>query len=273
MYSRFEGLPYGTPGIGGSGLINFNLGNNLEMKLRNDKDTIDTDKKVKILESLNISTNYNLMADSLNWAPINISARTKVKILDITINGTLDPYAIAKNEYGNWVRINTFNLSNDNKLVRLTILNTSVGFSLNSNARKEENSKVKTHSEIDRYATLYGYPEQYIDFNVPWNIRINYSLRYSKPYDETNITQTLNVSGDLSLTDKWKISVTSGYDIENKKPSYTTINIHRDLHCWEASLYLVPFGQHKSYMFQINVKAAMLKDLKLAKRRSWYDNF
>ena len=81
------------------------------------------------------------------------------------------------------------------------------------------------------------------------------------------------MSGELNITKKWKISVSTGYDIEAKKMSATTIDIYRDLHCWEMSLHVVPFGQHKSYAFQINVKAAMLQDLKLNKRRSWFDNF
>ncbi|MBQ5572208.1 MAG: LPS-assembly protein LptD, partial [Bacteroidales bacterium] len=72
MYSMFEGLPYGTPNKGGSGTVNINLGNNLEMKLRNLKDTTKDNMKIKLLESFNISTNYNIFADSLRWAPISI---------------------------------------------------------------------------------------------------------------------------------------------------------------------------------------------------------
>ncbi|MDD4150666.1 MAG: LPS-assembly protein LptD, partial [Bacteroidales bacterium] len=120
---------------------------------------------------------------------------------------------------------------------------------------------------------LYGYPENYVDFDVPWNLSFSYNFNYNKPYDEATITQNVRMTGDFNLTNKWKISFGSGYDFILNKATYTTIDIYRDLHCWEASLHLVPFGAHKAYMFQINVKASMLKDLKLAKRRSWYDNF
>ena len=123
------------------------------------------------------------------------------------------------------------------------------------------------------YDIIYGYPDSYVDFNVPWNLRVSYTFRYTKPYNESQITQTLNLSGELNITKKWKISIATGYDIEAKKMSPTTIDIYRDLHCWEMSLHVVPFGQHKSYAFQINVKASMLQDLKLNKRRSWFDNF
>lgn len=269
MYSMFEGLPYGTPSKGGSGTINFNLGNNLEMKLRNLKDTTKDNTKIKLLESFSISTNYNIFADSLRWAPISISGRTRIKIIDISFNTTLDPYAIAQNEYGNYQRINKALVKDNGHLLRMTTGYITAGLSLNSKAR----DKKVEEAQQSMYEIIYGYPESYIDFNVPWNVNISYTFRYTKPYDEAKITQTLNVSGDLNLTNKWKISVSTGYDFEAKKMSPTTIDIYRDLHCWEMSLHVVPFGQHKSYAFQINVKASMLQDLKLNRRRSWFDNF
>ena len=268
-YSMFEGLPYGTPSKGGSGSVNINLGNNLEMKLRNLKDTTKDNTKIKLLESFNISTSYNIFADSLRWAPISITGRTRIKVIDISFNTSLDPYAIAQNEYGNYQRINKALVKDNGHLLRMTIGYITAGFSLNSKAR----DKKIEEAQQSMYDVIYGYPNSYVDFNVPWNLRVSYTFRYSKPYNESQITQTLNVSGELNITKKWKISVATGYDIEAKKMSPTTIDIYRDLHCWEMSLHVVPFGQHKSYAFQINVKAAMLQDLKLNKRRSWFDNF
>jgi hypothetical protein len=268
FYSRFETAPYGTPPRGGAGSVNFNLGNNLEMKVSDKRDTSNNDKKIKIFESLNFTTNYNIMADSLKWAPVNMSGRTRINFLNVNFNALFDPYAIAENPYGGaGVRINKAEYLESGKLFRLTSANLNLGFSLNS-----KNMPTKEVSN-EQMRSLYGYPEHYVDFDIPWNVRINYSLRYSKPYYESNVVQTVNVSGDFNLTSKWKISFTSGYDVKNKKASYTTIDVYRDLHCWEASIHIVPFGTHKSYMFQINVKADMLKDLKIAKRRSWFDNF
>lgn len=268
-YSMFEGLPYGTPNKGGSGSVNINLGNNLEMKLRNLKDTTKDNTKIKLLESFNISTSYNIFADSLRWAPISITGRTRIKVVDISFNTSLDPYAIAPNEYGNYQRINKALVKDNGHLLRMTIAYVTAGFSLNSKAR----DKKIEEAQQSMYDIIYGYPNSYVDFNVPWNLRVSYTFRYTKPYNESTITQTINMSGELNITKKWKISVSTGYDIEAKKMSATTIDIYRDLHCWEMSLHVVPFGQHKSYAFQINVKAAMLQDLKLNKRRSWFDNF
>ncbi|MBO7481821.1 MAG: LPS-assembly protein LptD [Bacteroidales bacterium] len=268
-YSMFEGLPYGTPSKGGSGSVNINLGNNLEMKLRNLKDTTKDNTKIKLLESFNISTSYNIFADSLHWAPISINGRTRIKVVDISFSTTLDPYTIAPNEYGNYQRINKALVKDTGHLLRMTTAYITAGFSLNSKAR----DKKIEEAQQSMYDIIYGYPNSYVDFNVPWNLRVSYTFRYSKPYEKSDITQTINMSGELNITKKWKISVSTGYDIEAKKMSATTIDIYRDLHCWEMSLHVVPFGQHKSYAFQINVKAAMLQDLKLNKRRSWFDNF
>lgn len=149
----------------------------------------------------------------------------------------------------------------------MTITKVSASFSLRS--LKNPNEDIPS----SQYETLYGYPDEYVDFNIPWNVRVRYNFNYSKPYDEVNITQSIAATGDFNLTKKWKISFGSGYDFVNNKATYTTVDVYRDLHCWEASLHLVPFGSRKAYMFKINVKASMLKDLKLAKRRSWVDNF
>jgi len=75
----------------------------------------------------------------------------------------------------------------------------------------------------------------------------------------------------LSLTPKWKIGFQSGYDFINKDLTYTSVNIYRDLHCWEMKFNWVPFGFRKMYTIDINVKSAILQDLKLSRRRDWYD--
>jgi hypothetical protein len=84
--------------------------------------------------------------------------------------------------------------------------------------------------------------------------------------------QTLNFSGDVSITKNWKLGVTSGYDFTNKNLSYTSINVYRDLRCWEAKIDWVPFGFNKRYSLGINLKTASLRDLRIPRQRSWFDN-
>jgi hypothetical protein len=269
-YSRFEGLPFSRTPRGGSGTVNFSLANNLEMKVRTKNDTVSEDKKVKILESFNVGTNYNIFADSLNWAPLNVSGRTKISVVNIDFGAIFNPYAYVVNENGSYVTVNKFLYKIDTakwRIARLTSANLSVSISLNKKA-----SANKDKPQYDPYQSLYGYPYEYVDFSIPWDINIRYSLMYSKTSITPNITQTVNISGSFNLTEKWKIDFSTGYDIKMNKITTSSINIYRDLHCWEASLRVVPFGTYRSYMFQINVKSSMLQDLKLKKERSIYDN-
>jgi hypothetical protein len=89
----------------------------------------------------------------------------------------------------------------------------------------------------------------------------------------TIITQSFGFSGDLSVTKKWKVSCSSGYDFVSKQITYTSFNFSRDLHCWNMTLTWIPFGFRQSYMFSIYVKTAILRDLKYNKQSDWRDRF
>jgi hypothetical protein len=279
-YSIFErGINTG-PGQGKSGTISFSIGNNLEMKVRSKKDTVNNFKKIKIFENLSFGSSYNLLADSLNLAPISVSGSTRLfDKVNINFSGSLDPYDFNKNNQ----RINKFVINQSGKLARLTSASFNFDFSLNS-TKKENSTKNKTASGEFPAGTNPNNPEfgqalnssfmnnQTVDFDVPWNLNIRYSFSYSKPFGEKNTFQTLGFSGDLSLTPKWKIGFNSGYDFKNQKLVTTTMNIFRDLHCWEMSISIVPLGVYKSYSFLIKVKSGMLQELKWSKRDSYLDN-
>ena len=117
-----------------------------------------------------------------------------------------------------------------------------------------------------------------VDFSVRWNFSLSYTLSFVSQYYasimnyESDVVQTLSLRGDLNLTKNWKIAFTTGYDFESKKMSYTSLDIYRDLHCWEMRFNWVPFGYYKSWNFTINVKAGMLQDLKYNMRNSYQDN-
>ena len=106
--------------------------------------------------------------------------------------------------------------------------------------------------------------------NIPLSFRYNFN--WSKPRtDDPNITQALNFNGNISLTSKWKIGFNSGWDFKNKELTYTSVNITRDLHCWQMRLSWITLGSRQSYSFSISAKSAILSDLKYEKRKSWYD--
>lgn len=264
-YSIFEEGIYGATNTSEAGLINLSLLNNFEMKVRNRKDSLGKDKKIKLLENLRFSSNYNIVADSLNWSNILINARTNIKKLNLIFTGSYDPYALDSNiTTGAITKVNTTELSRNGRLGRLTSATIAAGFSFrskNSTAKKE--SDFGSEQELEY---INANPSEFVDFNVPWTLNVNYNVRYSKPQLQSDLIQTLNFSGDLSLTKKWKIGVRSGYDFEQKDLSYTEIDIYRDLHCWEMTFNWVPFGPRQSYLFTIKVKSALLQDLKLTRR-------
>ena len=201
--------------------------------------------------------------------------------MNVTFGATFDPYAL--DSLGK-TRIDKYLLSEKGKLFRTTRAFINMGFSLRSKAGGKSSSvdDVESSGDISTDNPLgespldvsagYYYGD-YVDFKVPWSLRVDYSWSYSKPNTTQSFMHTVRLSGDISLTPKWKIGGNTGYDFVTRKMSVTNINIHRDLHCWEMRFTVVPFGPRKSYSFTINAKTALLRDLKYDKQRSWYDNF
>jgi len=280
-YPIHEGGVYGTASAGKSGSIGFSLNNTLEMKKLNIKDTTSTEtyKKIKLLDQLSISGSYNLAADSLNLSNINIGARTKVAGIDVNFGAILDPYA-----FQNGHLINKYEFSQTGHLARLTSANLSFGMSFNSKANEEKKKKdeaaaegsaaAQAELEKQKRKELAGEVPEYADFSAPWDLRMDYSMRYSRPDPSraATVTQTVDFSGNVSLTKQWKVGFNSGLDIQKMQVTFTQFNFFRDLHCMQMSLNLIPFGYRQSYMFTLRATSQLLKDLKLTKQQSYYDS-
>ncbi len=286
--SKYTGFAYGTPSRGENASMGISISNTLEMKVRDKKDSANEFKKVPIFENFSLSTSYNFLADSFNLAPLRITARTKLfnKKLDININGTLDPYV--------WILDSIYYDGSGNERVvqrktgryawdegmglgQFTQANLSIGTSFNPESWENKASDVDkeqlTDAERNEMEYIEQNPDLYVDFNIPWNFRVNYNVNYRKRgYEKASITQTLRFSGDFSLTPKWKIGFSSGYDFENKGFTQTNVNISRDLHCWQLAMTWIPFGRYQSYNVTIRAKSSLLQDLKLNRQRSWWDN-
>lgn len=270
-YSPYESNVFGGATTYKSSTLNFDLINNIEMKVRSSKDTVSGTKKIKLFENLQVGSSYNFAADSLNLNPITLGARTQLfESINIVYNSSFDPYAV--DSIG--IKRNEFNYINNESLLRLTNAQLAVNFTFKSKHAKSKTTSNKTsQTEMDK---INANRNAYVDFNVPWSLNANYNLNYLRNdnitlKDKKEYTQTVSFSGDVSLTKKWKIGFNSGYDFTNKDVTYTSLNIYRDLHCWEMQFNMVPFGFRKSYSFTINVKASVLQDLKLTRRRDWQD--
>ena len=260
QYSIMQNGLYGSPTNNKFGNINFSLGNILDLKIRKRKDTITKIKKIKLIESFSINSSYNIFSDSLNLSNIRISARNRfLNIIDLTFSADYDPY-IANSTKTN--RVNKFEINTNYRLARLKYFTTSLGLNISDKSFK---SNAESNEDSDEESRDF--------YNIPWNINANYSLRYDKGHSNSNFadtTQSLTISGNFKITKKWKIGFRSGYDFKDKKLTYSSIDIYRDLHCWEMLFNWIPLGYHKSYTLTIRVKADVLKDLKYENKKDWF---
>ena len=228
-YSPFANGIFGSPGTGLSNSLNFSLNNNLEAKLRK-KDS--TEKEAR--------------------------------------------------------KINTFNINNGGSLFRLTNAGITMNYSLSSKDDKSKKTSDEKNAQDNNSDGVFGedldvtnkqMDNKESDKNkvketklyqskIPWTLQLAYSLNYSNNNREQEISSnSLMFSGDIELTPKWNVGVSSGYDIKNQGFTYTQLRFSRDLDSWKLNFNWVPFGERQTYYFFIGVKSSMLSDLKYDKRQ------
>lgn len=273
-YTIFQNTLYGGPPGQQSGMITFAISNNLEMKVRNRKDTVTGSRKIPLIDDLTIRASYDIARDSCNWSPITLSGRsTLFKGLTVQYAWIYDIYA--RDSLGR--RTNTTEWKKNNRLLRLDNTSWDVGLNYSLSSEKVKGKKKPTKGTPQEQQDLIDYYDYYVDFDIPWSFSVNYSFRYTKTWDNylqervPKIIQTLGFNGQLNITPKWKISLTSGWDFVNNEISYTSIDVYRDLHCWEMRFGWIPKGAQQSWNFSINVKASILQDMKLNKKRDFRD--
>ena len=299
-YNIYSGQLYSPPGKGKSATMSLSIGNNVEAKVRDLRDTTGAGvKKIKLIDQLNLSTGYNFLADSLKLSNIGITMSTSVfEKVGISANVNFDPYAI--DERGR--KINKFNFQTQGwgKALRLTNASASLSYSLSGKGEVIGNDGSKTddgsgggeapQNSADYYRRIYYHPVTgeyipggwlyYTNPSVPWSLNFNYSFSYSRSYQYTNgqlitnnrYTQTLGVSGNIKLTPKMNLNATTGFDLMAMKMTTTQFSFRYDLHCFNISVSWVPSGMYQSYSFLISANAAALADLlRFKKSTSYWD--
>ncbi|NJM93481.1 MAG: LPS-assembly protein LptD, partial [Cytophagales bacterium] len=287
--SHYEGYVYGGPPAGESGSLGFSLNNNLEMKVRTKNDSAQSFKKIALLNSFTVSSSYNFLADSFQLSNINISGNTNLfdQKLSINFGATVDPYSYqllsqSVNTAGELVvtqrRTKEFAWNRGEGMGQITSANLALSTSLNPKMfeRKKELEEAARQAQTPEEEAIIrdamANPERYVDFTIPWDLSVNYTVRYTKAgFQQSEITQTLNFTGNTNVSENWKISFNSGYDFQAKDLTYTSINIHRNLHCWQLTFNWIPFGQRQSYFLTLQAKGSILQDLKLDRRKHWFD--
>ncbi len=308
--SKYEGFIYGSPPGGESRTMSFGVTNNMEMKVLDKKDTTGVSfKKIKLFDNLSANSGYNFAADSFKLSNISLSARTSFfeNKLAIQTSASLDPYIyqlISRTETATGTRVvqrrlDRYAWNNGQGLGQITSMNTSINLNLQGKS-KSTASQNQGRSAGDRGQGQFGEdpfnpdlaeteeereiretvqhiqnnPDLYVDFNLPWSLRTTYTISRSKRgFEEVAVRQSMNFGGSLGLTDKTQVTFNSGYDFDAKEFTTTRIGVHRDLHCWTLDFNWVPFGTYQSYFLTLRVKSAILQDLKVEKKRSFFDFF
>ena len=299
-YSPFSNGVYGTVSQGRQGTVSFAVSNNLEMKVKSDRDSTGV-RKISLIENLSANMSYNMAADSMKWSNLNTSILIKLtKNFNLQMSAVWDTYTYQLDRYGNPVRVNKPRWTVGKGIGRLSSTGTSFSYTFNNDTfkKKDKDSDSKNtqqqrqqpnalptdpnssdeEEEAPGDSDVQFGPDGYSIWEIPWSLSINYSVNYgygtfNKKKMEYNgrFTQNLSLSGNINLTKNWSFNFSASYDFEAKKIAYMNCNITRDLHCWSMSASFVPVGPYKSYNFHISVKSSLLQDLKYDKRGNSYD--
>ena len=292
-YSPYEGAVYGYPGKNMSQNISFSIDNNIEMKMKSDKDTTGY-KKISLIDQLGASLSYDVA--NKKWSDLSMNLRLKLtKSYTFNMNASFATYAYQFDENGNVVVGDRTEWSYG-RFGRFQGYSGSFSYTLNNdtfkklfgkkeedkknkdNKGKEENEDEETEEETEEQNNNSNMrktekasvdSDGYLAFKFPWSVSLSYSysiredrskdiniktMRY--PY---SLTHSLNVSGNFKIGSRWNMTYSTGYDFTSKEMSMTTFNITRDLHCFNMSCGLV-FGPFTSYNFSIRANSSMLTD-------------
>ena len=299
-YNIYAGQIGSVPGKGKTASLNFSLGNNFEAKVRDLADTTGTgSKKIKLIDQLNLSTGYNFLADSLRMNNVGISMSTSIfGKLGVNANMNFDPYAVLvdkKNPSGR--RINRFAIQEGQGLLRMTNASVSLSYSLsgegkiNGNDGSGQGGNGGAQNAASHYQRIYYHPITgeyipggwlyYTNPNVPWSVNFSYSFSYRKSnqfsngkvIDKHDFTQTLGINGNVKLTPRLSLNMSTNFDLMALKMSTTQLTATYDLHCFNINVSWIPNGQWESWSFRIQANAAALADLlRFKKSSSFWDN-
>ncbi|WP_370897501.1 putative LPS assembly protein LptD [Chryseobacterium gossypii] len=268
-YSIFEGGIVGSPSTGLVGALGFNIGNNIEMKVKSKKDSTGV-KKIKLFESLNLTGNYNFAAKDHPWSIFTINGQSSFFDNKLSVNTSLslDPYkiiylpgqdaGIRTEEFGHF-SVQGFN-------VQLSYPLSSELFGEKTDYAKKYKSKGEIRNE-----NYYFDDDNYAHFDQAWTLNINANYAYTKSSASRfgNKIASIGLNGSIKLTPYWNINGSTHYDMITKKLAYTRIGFARDQRSFTINFNWVPFGQYKVYDFFIGIKANILSDAIKYKDRSF----
>jgi LPS-assembly protein len=292
-YSKLRGNLYGGYSEITNGGISFGIDNNLEMKYKPKKDTAmgddDTEfKKLRLIDGFGFNGSYNFLADSMKLSNINLYFRNNLfDKINLSASANLSPYL--RNKFGTDSSVYIWK-GDKFSLGRITSGSISLSTSFQSKPRdekKDEQKKQQLENELndpvlaaDRQRLLdymQQNPSEFVDFNIPWQINLSYSLYFSeqaKPdYSgfEKIVNSNISVGGSFSLTPKWNLSISNvNYDFRTKTIQTFSVSINREMHCWQMSINVTPVCLYRYFNFSLSPKSGILQDLRINRTRSFY---
>ena len=308
QYSPYERGMFGVPGKGKTGSFTFDLGNNIEMKIKSDKDSTGY-KKISIIDELGLSMSYNMAAKERPLSDLTMRIRLKWwKNYTFNMNAVFATYAYELDENGR-PYVGTHTEYGRGRFGRFQGMSQNFSFTLNPEKLKKlfgrsddkddtnnendetDNTDIETNVDDDMVRGQKGAKRNtgkaetdedgYMKFSMPWSLTFGYGITMREntsgrfntntmryPY---KFTQNLNFSGNVRISDGWNISFSSGYDFEDHDISMTTASLQRDLHCFSMSCSVV-LAPYTSYNFSFRCNAATLTDALKYDKRSGYTN-
>lgn len=310
-YSPFENGLFNVPSRGKTGSVTFDLSNNIEMKVKSDKDSTGY-KKLSIIDELGFNMGYNMAAKEKPWSDLTVRLRLKWwKNYTFNLNAVFATYAYELDDNGRPYVSNHTEYSKG-RFGRFQGLSQNISFTLNpeklkkwfgggddeedatedDNNTEDDDTGIESNVDDDMVNGQNGARKKnagkaetdadgYMKFSMPWSLTFGYGITMrentSGKFNTKAMrypyafTQTLNFSGNIRISDGWNISFSSGYDFENHDLSMTTASLSRDLHCFNMSCSVV-LAPYTSYNFSFRCNAATLTDALKYDKRSGYSN-
>lgn len=310
-YSPFENGLFNVPSRGKTGSVTFDLSNNIEMKVKSDKDSTGY-KKLSIIDELGFNMGYNMAAKEKPWSDLTVRLRLKWwKNYTFNLNAVFATYAYELDDNGRPYVSNHTEYSKG-RFGRFQGLSQNISFTLNpeklkkwfgggddeedatedDNNTEDDDTGIESNVDDDMVNGQNGARKKnagkaetdadgYMKFSMPWSLTFGYGITMrentSGKFNTKTMrypyafTQTLNFSGNIRISDGWNISFSSGYDFENHDLSMTTASLSRDLHCFNMSCSVV-LAPYTSYNFSFRCNAATLTDALKYDKRGGYSN-
>lgn len=313
-YSPFQPNLYGAPGRGKTGSVSFSLDNNIEMKIKSDKDSTGI-KKISIIDNLGFRMSYNMAEKLRPWSDLGVNLRLKWwKNYTFNLDAVFASYAYELDANGH-PYVGTHTYWGMGKIGRFQGMSQNISFTLTpeklkhlfGGGPKDDDDGLHKHKDAEGIDTdiesnvddtmIEGQrnarqdktsakaktdDDGYMSFSMPWSLTFGYGITMRENTDIAKFnyntmrypymfTQTLNVSGNVRLSEGWNISFTSGYDFNTHAISMTTASLQRDLHCFNMSCSVV-IAPYTSYNFSFRCNASTLTDALKYDKRSGYTN-